>query len=229
MHLDPALLRTFLSRPEAFPELAAHLATPCERCEEVLAQASTAELEGAVDAALAALRAQPLPADDAGFERVRAQLSPRRRRPALLVGALGVAAALAFGVSSLFLPQAPAAPTEPGVKGGGVVQAPLALSVAARLADGTYTPVGEGDGVASSASLVFQYDAVAPTDAELLLEREGKPAEHLLSLRLEPGRHDLTSREGVVAMPLSGERGPVRLVLQASDGSRAALELTIRP
>ncbi len=225
MHLDPHRLRAFLARPEAFPELVQHLAQPCSQCEEVLAQAPLLALDGVVDAAALSLAPRGA-ADEVGFARVQAALRPPRPWSTPLV-AVGLAGALALG---LFLSRAPTRTetSEVGVKGTAVA-APLGLAVAARHPDGSYRPVGDGDRVAASSTLVFQYDAVVALDAELVVERPGRAPERLGAVRLEAGRHDLRSASGVLALSLDGEVGSVGVWLVGADGSRAGVRVNVDP
>lgn len=216
-HLDAQALRALTAKdPEAVAYFREHLASPCEPCEEFLAQSSTDGLDGQVDALLLALAPRPAASqDELGWRRLKRRL----RTPAHTGRWVGAAAALAACLLAVVLvPRLMKAP-EParpwnGVKGSSRIA--LELAVVARGADGQLRRLDQGAEVRSEEVLLLRYHATEAGSALLFQQLGDQEPELLGSFQLEAGTHDLEGPQGLAGVSLSGEQGPVTLWLAAS-------------
>lgn len=217
-HLDAQALRALTAKdPEATAYFREHLASPCDACEEFLAQSSTDGLDGQVDALLLALAPRPASAaqDEVGWMRLKRRL----RTSSHTTRWVGAAAALAACLLAVVLvPRLVKAPVqEPpwnGVKGSSRIA--LELAVVARGADGQLRRLDPGAEVPSEDVLLLRYHATEAGSA-LLFQQNGEQEPELLgSFQLEAGTHDLEGPQGLAGVSLSGEQGPVTLWLVAS-------------
>jgi len=217
-HLDAQALSALATRePEAVAYFREHLASPCDTCEEFLAQhPGTDALDGQVDALLLSLAPRrEAPVDEVGWMRLRKRLRtsahPRRW--------VGVAAAVAAGVLAVVL--VPRLATRPateqpwtGVKGSSRIA--LELAAVARSAEGQLRRLDPGAAVPSEDVLVLRYHATEAGSALLFQQvGDGKP-ELLGDFSLQAGTHDLAGPQGLAGVSLSGEEGLVTLWLVAA-------------
>ncbi|WP_224368306.1 hypothetical protein [Hyalangium versicolor] len=216
-HLDAHTLRALAARePEAVTHFREHLASPCDTCEEFLAQhPDTDLLDGQVDLFLLSLApAREVVRDDVGWMRLK-----KRLRTSNPVGRwVGVATALAACVlGAVLVPRMLAPPGNPqwtGVKGSSRIT--LELVAAARGADGRLRRLDPGEAVSPEDVLLLRYHSTEAGSA-LLFQQVGSAAPELLgNFLLEAGTHDLEGPQGLTGVSLTGEKGPVSLWLVAS-------------
>lgn len=218
-HLDAQALNALATRdPEAVAWFQEHLASPCDICEEFLAQhPGTDALDGQVDALLLGLAPRrEAPLDEVGWMRLRKRLRtsahPTRRW-------VGVAAAVAACLLAVVLvPRLIARPSEEqpwdGVKGSRRIA--LELAAVARSAEGQLRRLDPGAAVHPEDVLLLRYHATEAGSA-LLFQQEGDGRPELLGhFSLEAGTHDLAGPQGLTGVSLSGEEGPVTLWLVAA-------------
>ncbi|MBN1205095.1 MAG: hypothetical protein JXB05_09250 [Myxococcaceae bacterium] len=217
-HLDPQALRALAAQePEAVAWFREHLASPCDTCEEFLAQhPDTDLLDGRVDALLLGLAPpRQAPLDEVGWMRIRRQL----RTPAHPRRWLAVAAAVAACLLGVVLvPRLVAPPSQgdiwDGVKGSRRIT--LELAAVARSADGQLRRLDPGARVPAEDVLLLRYHATEAGTA-LLFQQAGDRAPELLgSFSLEAGTHDLRDPRGLTGVSLAGEVGGVTLWLVAA-------------
>ncbi|HYH95343.1 hypothetical protein [Hyalangium sp.] len=216
-HLDAHALRALVARdPEAVAYFREHLASPCDACEEFLAQhPGTDALDGHVDALLLGLAPrQEAPPDEVGWMRLR-----RRMRTSNHPGRwVGVAAALAACVLAVVLvPRLVSTPpTElpgSGVKGSSRIT--LELAAAAKGQDGQIRRLDPGATVGPEDVLALRYHATEAGSALLFQQAGEGPPKLLGSFLLQAGTHDLGAPD-IIGVSLSDESGPVTLWLVAS-------------
>jgi hypothetical protein len=216
-HLDAQTLSALSARePEAVAYFREHLASPCDICEEFLAQHSGLEaLDGRVDATL--LRLAPpreAPLDEVGWRRLQRRL----RAPTPLRRWVGAAAAMAAcllgGVLVPRMMNPGPEPTRPGVKGSSRIT--LELMAAVRSEEGRLMRLDPGARVRSEDVLILRYHSTETGSALLFQEMEGARPELLGSFRLEAGTHDLEGPQGLTGVNFSEEQGQVTLWLVAS-------------
>jgi hypothetical protein len=239
-HLDSDALRALAARePEAVAYFRAHLAQPCDACEEFLAAHPGPDaLDGQTDALLLALAPQrEARLDEVGFARIRRQLRAPASAPRRWVG---VAAAMAACVLAVVLvtrgrPGAEADPTWTGVKGPGEkgpARISLEMAAVARGADGSLRRLDSGAAVPEADVLLLRYHATEAGTGLLFQQSAGGPVELLGRFPLEAGTHDLRGPQGLAGVSLEGESGPLTLWLVGAptgdtlseDAVRAALE-----
>jgi hypothetical protein len=199
-----------------------HLASPCDVCEELLAQHPGPDaLDGQVDALL--LRLAPrreAPLDEVGWMRLRKHL----RTSAYPWRWVGVAAAvaaclLAMVVVPRLAARPPKEPPQSGVKGSSRIA--LELAAVARNAEGQLRRLDPGAAVRPEDVLLLRYHATEAGSALLFHQAaDGRP-ELLGSFLLEAGTHDLAGPLGLTGVSLTGEEGPVTLWLVASPAGEA--------
>ena len=228
-HLDADTLSALSRRePAAVRYFREHLATPCDVCEEFLANHSGPDLlDGQVDALLLGLAPaakQEAPLDEVGLARVKRGL--RGHSPARRWGV--VAGAIAASVLAVVLVprmraedpgvQAGTATGWDGVKGPGGRIA-LELAVVARDADGGLRRLDPQSQVENADVLLLRYHATEAGTALLCQQRDGPGPELLGRFPLEAGTHDLEGPQGLAGVSLDGEAGPVTLwLVGAADG-----------
>ena len=217
-HLDAPALSALTARdPEAVAYFREHLASPCDACEEFLAQHSGPDLlDGQVDALLLGLAPRPAVAqDEVGWMRLK-----RRLRTSSHTGRwAGAAAALAACLLAVVLVPRLVRPPEKeqpwnGVKGSSRIA--LELAAVARGADGQLRRLDQGAEVPSEDVLLLRYHATEAGSALLFQQAGDKAPELLGSFQLEAGTHDLEGPQGLAGVSLSGEQGSVTLWLVAS-------------
>lgn len=216
-HLDAQALSALAAKdPEAVAYFREHLASPCDPCEEFLAQSTTDGLDGQVDALLLALAPRPAAAhDEVGWMRLK-----RRLRTSAHTGRwVGAAAALAACLLAVVLvPKLVKAPEQAqpwtGVKGSSRIA--LELAAVARGADGQLRRLDQGAAVPSEDVLLLRYHATEAGSALLFQQTGDREPELLGSFQLEAGTHDLQGPQGLAGVSLSGEEGPVTLWLVAT-------------
>jgi hypothetical protein len=220
-HLDANTMSALAARqPEAVAYFREHLATPCDTCEEFLAQhPGTGWLDGQVDALLLGL-APPKPAarDEVGWMRLRRRLrgGARAGRWAAVATALAACLLGVVLIPRLLNPQ-PGIPSQQihdGVKGSSRIS--LELAAVARGADGQLRRLDAGAPVPPEDVLLLRYHATEAGSALLFQQREGGAPELLGSFPLQAGTHDLEGPQGLAGVSLSGEAGAVTLWLVAS-------------
>lgn len=217
-HLDANALRALAARqPEAVAYFREHLATPCDACEEFLAQQSSTDgLDGQVDALLLSLAPrQEAPLDEVGWARLRRRL----RTPSHITRWVGAAAALAACLLAVVLvPRLVAPPPKPsswdGVKG--LSRIALELAVVARSAQGELRRLDAGAQVSPEDVLLLRYHATEAGSALLFQQKEGATPELLGSFSLQAGTHDLQGPQGLAGVSLTGESGALTLWLVAA-------------
>ncbi len=216
-HLDSHALSALAARdPEAVAYFREHLASPCDPCEEFLAQHSGPELlDGQVDALLLGL-APPKEAalDEVGWMRIKR----RMRTPSHLGRWVGVAAAVAACLLAVVLvPRLITPPREQrwnGVKGSGRIA--LELVAAVRSPDGQLRRLDPDATVAPEDVLLLRYHSTEAGSALLFQQVDKGTPELLGSFQLEAGTHDLEGPQGLTGVSLTGEQGLVTLWLVAS-------------
>jgi hypothetical protein len=222
-HLDAQALSALATRkPEAVAYFREHLASPCDTCEEFLAQyPGTDALDGQVDALLLSLAPRKeAPLDEVGWMRLR-----KRLRTSAHPGRwVGVAAAVAACLLAVVLVPRPAdrpSTGQPwdGVKGSSRIA--LELAAVARSAEGQLRRLDPGAVVPPEDVLLLRYHATEAGSALLFQQvGDGKP-ELLGHFSLEAGTHDLAGPEGLAGVSLSGEEGPVTLWLVGAPAGEA--------
>ncbi|MCY1020626.1 hypothetical protein [Pyxidicoccus sp. MSG2] len=229
-HLDAEGWRALQRKePGAVAYFAAHLATPCDVCEDFLAVESeedaedTLGLDALADEALGELRG-PAREDAVGWARLRRRLGTPKRT--WLAGAAAVAAmAAVFAISLRPEVLTPQPGSSQRLKGG--VSLVLELAAMAQLPTGETPPVTEGTVLPPEAVVLLHYHASEASDALLVREAPGLPTQVLGRYALEPGTHPLREGADLAGVSLEGEHGPVTLVLVAwpkGPGSREAME-----
>jgi hypothetical protein len=215
-HLDAHALSALAARdPEAVAYFREHLASPCDACEEFLAQhPDTDLLDGQVDALLLGLAPRKEPTlDEVGWMRLKRSLrAPQRLRR--WAGAVAAVAACVLGL--VLVPRLVTHPQQPwtGVKGSSRIS--LELAAAARGADGQLRRLDPGQVVSPDDVLLLRYHSTEAGSA-LLFQQVGDGAPVLLgSFLLEAGTHDLAGPQGLTGVSLTEEQGPVTLWLVAS-------------
>jgi hypothetical protein len=217
-HLDAHALSALAAKdPQAVAWFREHLASPCDACEEFLAQHSAPDaLDGQVDALLLGLAPRPAASqDEVGWMRLR-----RRLRTSAHTGRwVGAAAALAACLLAVVLvPRLVRPPEEEqpwnGVKGSSRIA--LELAAVARSADGQLRRLDQGAAVPSEDVLLLRYHATEAGSALLFQQVGDAPPGLLGSFLLEAGTHDLSGPQGLAGVSLSDEEGPVTLWLVAS-------------
>jgi hypothetical protein len=204
-HLNDPMLRAALAGDrEVARRLTAHLAQPCEQCEDYL-EGAAGLLDGEVDALL--LGSAEAPFDEVGFARVIRSMKGRRTRD-VAAAALGMAASLLVVVG---LARQPASPE---VKGVPIVS--LELSAAARSADGVVRRVDPGSVMSDGDVLLLRYHATESAKALLLEQAADGSTEALGAFELLPGTHDLERGGTLAGVSLAGLSGPVTFWLIAS-------------
>ncbi|MFL5349604.1 MAG: hypothetical protein ACJ8AT_32815 [Hyalangium sp.] len=216
-HLDAQTLSALAARePEAVAYFREHLASPCDVCEEFLAQHSgPGLLEGQVDSLLLGL----VPPKEAALDEVGwMRLKRRLRTPNHLGRWVGVAAAVAACVlGGVLVPRLIAPPREQrwnGVKGSGRIA--LELVAAARSAEGQLRRLDPEAAVQPEDVLLLRYHSTEAGSALLFQQVDKGTPERLGSFRLEAGTHDLEGPQGLTGVSLTGEQGTVTLWLVAS-------------
>lgn len=212
--------------PEAVKYFAAHLATPCDVCEDFLAAEDAREddafgLDALADEALGELPG-PAREDAVGWARLRRRLGAPKHK--WLAGAAAVAAMAAVLALSL-RPEAVTPQQGQHLKGN--VPLVLELAAMAQLPNGQTPPVADGAVLPPEAVVLLTYHASEASDALLVREAPDKPVQVLGRYELEPGTHSLREGTDLAGVSLEGEEGPVTLVLLAwpkGPGSREALE-----
>jgi hypothetical protein len=216
-HLDAHALSALAARqPEAVAYFREHLASPCDVCEEFLAQhPDTDGLDGRVDSLLLALA----PSKDAALDEVGWMRLKRRLRtsnhPVRWVGVAAAVAACLLG--AVLVPRLVASPRETdwsGVKGSGRIS--LELVAAARSADGQLRRLDPEAAVLPEDVLLLRYHSTEAGSALLFQQVDKGTPELLGSFRLEAGTHDLEGPQGLTGVSLTGEQGPVTLWLVGS-------------
>jgi hypothetical protein len=217
-HLDAQALSALASRqPEAVAYFMEHLASPCDTCEEFLAQHPGSDaLDGQVDALLLGLAPRrEAPLDEVGWMRLRKRLRTSAH-PGRWVGvAAAVAACLLAVVLVPRLMDRPSA-EQPwnGVKGSSRIA--LELAAVARSTEGQLRRLDPGAEVPPEDVLLLRYHATEAGSA-LLFQQVGDGRPELLGhFSLEAGTHDLAGPEGLTGVSLSGEEGSVTLWLVAA-------------
>jgi hypothetical protein len=216
-HLDAHALRALVARdPEAVAYFREHLVSPCDACEEFLAQhPGTDALDGQVDALLLGLTPrQEAPPDEVGWMRLRR----RMRTSNHFERWVGVASALAACVLAVVLvPRLVSTPpTElpwSGVKGSSRIA--LELVAAVRSQDGQLRRLDPGATVGPEDVLLLRYHATEAGRALLFQQAAEGPPKLLGSFSLQAGTHDLGSPD-IIGVSFSDESGPVTLWLVAS-------------
>jgi hypothetical protein len=217
-HLDAQALRALAAKaPEAVAWFREHLASPCDTCEEFLAQHPDADLlDGRVDALLLGL-APPRQAalDEVGWMRLKRQLRTSAHLKRWMAVAGAVAACLLAVVLVPRLVKSPSTGTDwDGVKGSKRIS--LELAAVARSADGQLRRLDPGALVHAEDVLLLRYHATEAGTA-LLFQQAGDGAAELLgSFSLEAGTHDLGDPRGLTGISLTGEQGAVTLWLVAA-------------
>jgi hypothetical protein len=217
-HLDAQTLSALATRdPEAVAYFREHLASPCDTCEEFLAQHPGPDvLDGQVDALLLGL-APPREAkmDEVGWMRLRKRL----RTSAHPARWMGVAAALAACLLAVVLVPRLAAPPSrqqpwDGVKGSSRIS--LELAAVARSSEGQLRRLDHGAAVPSEDVLLLRYHATEAGSALLFQQVGDRQPELLGDFSLEAGTHDLAGPQGLTGVSLAGEEGLVTLWLVAA-------------
>lgn len=216
-HLDAHALSALAARdPEAVAYFREHLASPCDTCEEFLAQHPDTELlDGQVDALLLGLAPRKEPAlDEVGWMRIKRQLRPPHR----LGRWAGAAAAVAACVLGLVLvPRLVNPPPQQQwtlVKGSSRIS--LELVAAARGADGQLRRLDAGEVVSPDDVLLLRYHSTEAGSALLFQQVDNGAPVLLGNFLLEAGTHDLEGPQGLTGVSLTEEHGPVTLWLVAS-------------
>jgi len=213
-HLDSHALSALTARdPEAVAWFREHLASPCDTCEEFLAQSGPDALDGQVDALLLGLAPRPAASqDELGWMRLR-----KRLRTSAHTGRwVGAAAALAACLLAVVLVPRLVSPSEKaqpwnGVKGSSRIS--LELAAVARGADGQLRRLDQGDPVLSEEVLLLRYHATEAGSALLFQQLDDKEPELLGSFQLEAGTHDLSGPQGLAGVSLLDVEGPVTVWL----------------
>ena len=222
-HLDAQALSALATRePEAVAYFQEHLASPCDTCEEFLAQhPGTDTLDGQVDALLLGLAPpREAPLDEVGWMRLQKRLRTSSHRGRWMGVAAAVAACL---LAVVLVPRLIGSPSteQPwdGVKGSRRIA--LELAAVARSAEGELRRLDSGAAVPPEDVLLLRYHATEAGSALLFQQvADGKP-ELLGQFSLEAGTHDLAGPEGLTGVSLSGEEGPVTLWLVAAPAGEA--------
>jgi hypothetical protein len=223
LHLDPETLRRLQAGQVTAAEArswAAHLASDCARCEELLAGDGPAgPLDGAADAALAGL-APPRPEEagnDLEYARIQRALRGGRARPAgRAVAFLAVAAMALVGAGVVFqVARGPRSGWD-GVKGPAPAAVPASLRFAVAGPGGSAVERGAtGQVLAADRSLLFRIEVGAPAHL-VLLRAGGGETEVVFRHRAEgPGPVDVTVDGRTAAYPLAGLSGAQRFILVA--------------
>lgn len=222
-HLDAQTLNALATRdPEAVAYFREHLASPCDTCEEFLAQHPGPDvLDGQVDALLLGL-APPREArmDEVGWMRLRKRLRTSAH-PGRWIGVAAAVAACLLAVVLVPRLTAPPSRQQPwdGVKGSSRIA--LELAAVARSTEGSLRRLDHGAAVPSEDVLLLRYHATEAGSA-LLFQQVGDGRPELLGhFSLEAGTHDLAGPQGLTGVSLAGEEGPVTLWLVAAPAGEA--------
>ncbi len=218
-HLDvPALSALAAREPEAVAYFREHLASPCDTCEEFLAQHAGPELlDGRVDALLLGLAPrQEAPLDEVGWRRLKRRMRTSAHLGRWMGGGLAALAACLLAV--VFVPRLVARPSQqqPGSGVKGTSRIALELAAVVRSADGQLQRLDPGAVVPPEDVLLLRYHATEAGSALLFQQVGDRHPELLGSFSLEAGTHDLEGPQGLTGVSLSGEQGPVTLWLVAS-------------
>lgn len=217
-HLDAQALSALATRePEAVAYFREHLASPCDTCEEFLAQHPGPDaLDGQVDALLLGLAPpREAPLDQVGWMRLRKRL----RTSAYTSRWIGVAAAVAACLLAVVLVprlSSRSSTEQPwnGVKGSSRIA--LELAAVARSADGQLRRLDHGAAVPAEDVLLLRYHATEAGSALLFQQVGDRRPELLGQFSLEAGTHDLAGPQGLTGVSLADEEGPVTLWLVAA-------------
>ncbi len=221
-HLNEESYRRLLESPKAEPELYAHLAQGCDVCEEFLAARAHPLLDGVTDAALLSV-APAVASSDARAEETYARIRPKPSSSRRWV--LALAAMLLAVLGAALLVSRPREQTELGMKGAPVFA--LELQAVVKSPDGALTRVERGQRVPGSGTLLIRYHASDAATGKLVVIRNGK-REVLGPVQLEGGTHDLMRDGQLLGLSLEGERGPLKLRIEAVS-SAAELEIDVGP
>lgn len=224
--------------PQVSRALSAHLAEPCEACEDLLrSRRAVDRVDGALDRALLSLA--PVAAGAAGQDLEYARIAralraggppaaPPRRAPRVRLVAVAAAAVAVAGLAGLLRAGLPAPPAWDGEKGTSVRPVPLRLRFLVVTPGAGGTPSLErgltGQVVPASASLQFQVEL--GREAHVLLARAGRggEAEVFLATRLPAGRHVIALGGRPAAYPLASLAGRQRFLALASEAPVGAAE-----
>lgn len=225
--------------------LALHLASPCEVCEQRIAERPGADgLDGEVDRALLSLsRRAALFPSTASFERVvrrmrldsragsRGALALPPLRPGMALP-LSLAGLLALaGLSALMLQRVPPS-RSPSPERAGAPEVELAFSaVVASAGRGEAVPGHPGERLSEDQELLLQYHLARPAFVTMVRVRPDGRAEVLAQPgRVGSGSHALAVNEDRMRVSLRGARGANRFAALATEAPllgnalRAALE-----
>lgn len=220
-HLNEESYRRLLESPKAEPEQYAHLAQGCDVCEEFLATRPHPLLDGVTDAALLSV-APAVASNDARAEETYARIRPK---PSSRRWVLALAAMLLAVVGAALLVFRPKEQTELGMKGAPAFA--LELQAVVKSPDGALTRVERGQRVPGTGTLLIRYHASDAATGKLVLIRGGE-REVLGPVQLEGGTHDLMRDGQLLGLSLEGERGPLKVRIEAVS-SAAELDIDVGP